>query len=125
MSKPAQPDELARLRGSAKKHPERYRNSVPKSDLPCGEPPETMTEEAQECWWEISVKVITGVLTFADTLMLEVASNLLTEYRTNPVEFPIGKYTHLIGTLGRFGMSPSDRTKIGVVKPEVDEDDFE
>ena len=57
--------------------------------------------------------------------MLEMASNLLSEYRESPVEFPIGKYSHLIGCLARFGMSPSDRTKLGVEEPNVDEDAFE
>ena len=84
-----------------------------------------MGDDAQACWFEISSKAIDGVLTFADTLMLEVASNLLAEYRSSPVEFQIGKYTHLIGVLARFGMSPSDRTKLGVEKPKDDEDDFE
>ena len=65
MAKHAQPDELAKLKGAAKKHPERYRNKVPKSDLLA------------------------------------------------------------IGCLARFGMSPSDRTKLGIDKPKDDEDDFE
>jgi hypothetical protein len=69
--------------------------------------------------------VIEGVLTYADTILLEMASNLLAEYRVNPGDFPIGKYPHLIGCLARLGMSPSDRTKPGIEKPKNDEDDFE
>jgi len=125
MSHHAQPIELARLKGEVKKRPGRYKNTVPKSDLPCGEPPKEMSKGAKACWFEISAKAIPGVLTFADTILLELASNLLTEYRGNPVEFQVGKYTHLIGVLARFGMSPSDRTKLGVEKPKDDEDDFE
>ena len=117
MARHAQPRELAELKGAVSKDPQRYRNSVPKSELPVGEPPEHMSDGAKECWFEISAKSIPGVLTYADTLLLEVVSNLLHEYRQDPVEFAVGKYTHLIGTLARFGMSPSDRTKLGVDKP--------
>lgn len=126
MARLAQPNELAKLKGADKVNPGRYRATPPKSDLPCGDPPKGMDEDAKACWFEISAKAIPGVLTFADTIMLEIASNLLTEYRVNPVDFsPVGKYTQLIGLLARFGMSPSDRNKLGVEKPKDDKDDFE
>lgn len=125
MARHTQPRELAILKGASKKHPDRYRNEVPKSELPCGDAPDEMTDAAKVCWIEIQTKSIPGVLTYADTLMLEVAANLLAEYRANPVEFPIGKYTHMVGVLARFGMSSSDRTKLGVEKPKDDDDDFE
>lgn len=67
---------------------------------------------------------IPGVLTGADRFMMEIASDLLAEYRVNPKEFPVGKYGHMISCLARFGMSPSDRTKLGVAKTD-DDDDFE
>ena len=118
MARIAQPIELARLKGADKRNPKRYRNIVPKSDLPCGEPPEEMSDGAQECWHELSAKTIQGVLTYADTIILEIASNLLAEYRANPTDFQIGKYLHLIGLLARLGMSPTDRTHLGVVKPK-------
>ena len=125
MARIAQPHELAVLKGANKKNPGRYGNLPPKSELPLGDAPSHMTKEAQKCWLELSSKAVEGVLTYADTIMLEVASNLLDEYRQNPVEFQIGKYTHLVGILARFGMSPSDRTKLGVEPPKDDEDDFE
>jgi hypothetical protein len=125
MARPAQPREVIALKGQDKKRPGRYRNKVPKSDLPCGEPPPDMGIEAQDCWYEISAKAIKGVLTYADTVMLKIASNLLAEYNRDPDEFPIGKYTHLIGVLARFGMSPSDRTKLSIDKPKDNRDDFE
>ena len=125
MSNHSQPNEIARLKGETKRRPGRYKNNVPKSRLPCGNPPKTMSDEAQSCWFELSAKAVEGVLTYADTIMLELASNLLAEYRESPVEFPIGKYTHLIGVLARFGMSPSDRTKLDISQPRNVEDDFE
>jgi len=75
------------------------------------------------------------VLTFADTIMLELASDLLAEYRlvrsmslAERAEFKIRfsstDKTILIGLLARFGMSPSDRTKLDIAPPKDDEDDF-
>ena len=109
----SQPDEIAKLKGADKKHPERYRNSIPKSKLPLGEPPKHLTDEAVETWWEISFYAIPGVLTGADRLMLETLANHLAEYRKAPNDYPVSKTNQLINTLGRFGMSPSDRTKLG------------
>ena len=125
MARLAQPNELAKLKGADRVNPGRYRAKPPKSKLPCGNPPKNMDNEAKACWFEISTKAIPGVLTYADTVLLEMASNLLAEYRDDVVGFPIGKYPHLIGCLARFGMSPSDRTKLGVDKPKDDDDDFE
>ena len=125
MARHARPIELAILKGETKRRPGRYSKIVPKSDLPCGDPHEGMSKEAQACWFEISSKTIPGTLTFADSIMLEIAANLLAEYKQAPNDFMIGKYTHLIGILARLGMSPADRTKIGIEKPQVIEDDFE
>jgi hypothetical protein len=135
MGRHSQPDEIAKLKGADKHNPQRYRNIVPKSGWPLGEPPAEMSDEAQACWFEISAKAIPGVLTFSDTILLEMASDLLAEYRlVRAVPFedrPKGMRFHstdktiLIGLLARFGMSPSDRTKLGIEKPKDDGDDFE
>jgi phage terminase small subunit len=111
-----QPVEIALLKGADKKHPERYRNEVPKSKLPLGGAPEHLTPAAADCWFEISSYAIPGVMTGADRVTLEMLANLLAEYREGPREFPSTKLGQLIGLLGRFGMSPSDRTKLGVAK---------
>jgi hypothetical protein len=138
-----QPDEIAKLNGAHKLNPQRYRKTIPKSDKPCGNPPEDMSEEAQACWFEISAKAIPGVLTYADTIMLELASDLLAEYRQVrkirndafllPAEmveeralalkivFTSTNKTILIGLLARFGMSPSDRNSLGIAEKKVDD----
>ena len=124
MAKHAQPLELAKLKGADKVHPERYRKEVPKSELPIGDYPAVRSLDPEDCWKEIAAQSIPGVLTGADRIVLEVASNLLAEYRADPTKFVAAKYTHLISCLARFGMSPSDRTKLGVGKKD-DDDDFE
>jgi hypothetical protein len=107
------PVEIAKIKGMQSLHPERYLDSIPKSDLPLGLPPKRLTDEAQECWWEISFYAIPGIMTGADRLLLETLSNHLAEYRKDPNKYPVNKVQQMITTLGRFGMSPSDRTKLG------------
>ena len=124
MGRYAQPLEVAQLKGADKVHPERYRNETPKSERPIGDYPAVRSLDPADCWKDISDQCIPGVLTGADRIMLELAANLLSEYRTDPVKFPAAKYTHLTNCLARFGMSPSDRTKLGVGKKD-DDDDFE
>ena len=136
MARPSLPREIQELKGAHLHDPQRYKNKVPKSKLPCGLPPEAMCEEAKACWFEISTKAVEGVLTFADTIMLELASDLLAEYRfvrsiplaervADKIRFPSTDKTILIGLLARFGMSPSDRTKLDIAPPKDDADDFE
>lgn len=120
MARHAQPREVAELKGAHKKDPQRYRGETPKANLPLGEAPDHMNGKAQSCWFELSTYALPGVLTGADRVMLEMASNLLAEYRVDPTEFSVGKYTHLIGLLARFGMSPADRQKLSVDKPKED-----
>ncbi len=117
MARHAQARNVVELKGADKKNPQRYRGIVPESDLPLGLPPEHMSEEAQECWWEISHYSIPGVMTGADRLALEALSNYLAEYRDNPQEFAVGKMGHMIGLCARFGMSPADRNKLAIDKP--------
>ena len=115
-----QPIEKAQLTGADRRHPERHRNEVPKSDAPLGDAPDHMREEAKQCWFELAALAIPGVLTGADRIMMEAAANHLADYRKNPSEYPTTRLNQFILILARFGMSPSDRTKLGVSKDKDD-----
>ena len=120
------PLELARLSGATKKDPQRYRNKVPKSKFPLGEPPGGMIDGAAEAWCEISAACAAGVLTRADRIILEITANLLAEYRSDPPGFAVGKLRHLVSCFARLGMSPSDRTCLGVAEePSGEYDAYE
>ena len=121
MSLHKQPRELAELKGATRVNPERYRAEVPKSGLPLGAYPIDRSTEPEECWFEISSMCIPGVLTGADRIMMEIASDLLGEYREDHQKFASAKLGNMISCLARFGMSPSDRQSLGVVK---DKDEF-
>lgn len=118
MARHAQPVELAKLKGADKVHPERYRGEVPKSGLSLGIAPAHLSEDAKAIWFELEAYALPGVLTGADRFVLEVTCTLFAEYRRSPDDFAVGKYAPLIGNLARLGLSPSDRQKLGVAKPE-------
>lgn len=120
MARHSQPREVAALKGADKNHPERYKKEPPKAAQSLGTAPAHLSPEAQAAWFEIEAYAPVGVLAGADRLMLEVVANLLAEYRKDPVEFAVGKYTHLIGVLARLGMSPADRQKLGTEKAKED-----
>jgi len=118
MAKHTQPRELAELKGATQVNPERYRDEIPKSKLPIGEYPSERSSEPRDCWFEISSMCIPGVLTGADRIMMEVAADLLGEYREDHKKFASAKRGQLVSCLARFGMSPSDRNNLGVVKDD-------
>lgn len=111
MARHAQPRELAELKGAVKHDPQRYKGEAIKSEQPLGTAPEHLSEHAKAVWFEIEAHSLPGVLTGADRFVMEIASTLLAEYRIDPAEFAVGKYTHLVGILARLGLSPSDRQK--------------
>lgn len=131
MARHSQSREVADLKGATRKHPERYRKQPPAVDMPLGNAPDHLDKAgekvwtAKETWFELESYAPRGVLTGADRIAVEIASNLLVEYRRAPSEFPVGKYTHLIGCLARLGMTPADRQKLGVEKPQDQGNEFD
>lgn len=117
MARHSQPREIAELKGATRVHPERYRREIPAVEQPLGEAPEQLSAQAKSVWFELSGLAPIGVLKGADRIAMEVLSNLLVEYRSEPTEFAVGKYTHLVGLLARLGMTPADRQKLGTEKP--------
>jgi len=118
MGKHKDPPEIAYLKGAQKKNPGRYKAEVPKSGAPIGKFPNDASTDPAECWDEIASYCIAGVLTGADRIMLEMASNLLAEYRLGPLMFQAARQNLLVSLLARFGMSPSDRNSLGITPPE-------
>jgi len=116
MARHKQPREAAELKGALKVHPERYRDEIPKSTLPLGEYPAERSTDPADCWFEISSMCIPGVLTGSDRIMMELASDLLAEYREDHKKFPAAKVGHMVSCLARFGMSPTDRNALGLEK---------
>lgn len=128
MARNKQPLELAKLKGAHKKDPQRYRKVVPKHDKDIGAPPAHMKKkgykfpEAIKIWQELVGQALPGVLTASDRVIMEMASNLLSEYRRDPSAFTSPRYQTLLSCLSRLGLTPSDRQRLGVNKPEGNEE---
>jgi hypothetical protein len=122
------PRAVAELKGLTKKNPQRYADKELKSELPLGEPPEYMTKGVRDTWYELQHYSIPGVLTGAERFNIELAANLLAEFRKAPADFTGTKYSALEKLLGRLGYNPIDRMRLGVqgkpAKPEKIDDDF-
>ena len=123
MARHKQPDVVAKFKGADKKTPA-LPAGAGKGRGEVGEAPIHLQGPARLAWKELCAQSIKGVLTGSDRIILEVTANLLAEYRANPTEFAVGKYTHLIGNLARLGLTPSDRQKFGLEKPK-EKDEFE
>lgn len=117
MARPRTPTNVLDARGSFKKHPERKRQDAETSG-PLGAAPAHITDAVLEAWREIAGSAPRDVLTGSDRISLEVAANLLAQFRKDPVEFPAAKLVRLEALLGKFGMTPADRAKVGGKKQE-------
>ena len=115
-----QPREVAKLKGMDKRQPRRHGDVVPKSSRPLGDPPEYLDADAKDCWFELSALAIPGVMTGADRILLEITAVHLADYRKGPSEYPTSRLGQFILCLARFGMSTSDRTKLGIDKSKED-----
>ena len=118
--------EMAALKGADRKDPGRFvaRKKSPKNPLPLGAAPKHLTPEAAAAWFELSSYAIPGTITASDRVMLESASNLLAEYRLNPVEFSAARLGRLFQALSSFGMTPIDRQKLGPVGKDPEANPF-
>ncbi|PKF72682.1 terminase [Pseudomonas fluvialis] len=112
MSRPRTPTNVLDARGAFKKDPQRARTDAQTAG-PLGKAPSHITGEVLKAWKEIEKSAPLQVLTESDRLALELAANLLAQFRLDPVEFPAAKLVRLEALLGKFGMTPADRAKVG------------
>lgn len=112
MARPRTPTNVLDARGAFRKHPERKREDA-KSAGPLSAAPRHLTPDVLKAWKELAKFAPLEVLTDSDRLALEIAANLLAQFRTDPVEFPATKLVRLEALLGKFGMTPADRAKVG------------
>lgn len=112
------PSALKALRGTDKKNPQRMNNNEPVPVRGIGPAHSSLTEYENEIWDEIVGISYAGVLGEADRIALEMMCRLVAEMRLDFVEMTAAKITQLSQLIGRFGMTPSDRTKIVIPKGE-------
>jgi hypothetical protein len=119
MSRPRTPTKLLELKGSFKKNPGRARSDEPVVTESLGSVPGELSDAEIMAWNEIVAYSPMGVLTQADTIEVELAARLLAKIRADFENVNITGLRHLHTVLGKFGMNPSDRSKLGVEKEPV------
>lgn len=117
MARPRTPTNVLDARGAFKKHPERKRQDA-ETTGPLGNPPAHFGGDLLHAWNEITRSSPPDVLTNSDRISVELASHLLSQFRADPLEFPAAKLVRLEALLGKFGMTPADRAKVGGKKQE-------
>jgi phage terminase small subunit len=120
MARPRTPTKVLQLRGADKKNPKRFkdRQNEPEPAAGIGEASQHLSEAEQKIWDELVGLVPAGVLGNSDRIALERVSVLLYQARYEREEWTSSKEKDLIQYLSRFGMTPSDRSKISVPKPK-------
>lgn len=116
MARPRTPTNVLNARGAFRKHPERKR-SDPEPSAPLSAPPDHLNDTARECWAEIAEAAPVDVLTESDRIAIEIAAQLLAHFRQDPAEFPSTKLLRLEVLLGKFGMTPADRSRVSRLGP--------
>ena len=112
MARPRKPTNVLELTGAFKKDPQRRREDA-ESAGPLSDAPPHLGGAVLHAWNEIARYAPRDVLTDSDRISLEVAANLLAQFRADPAEFPAAKLVRLEALLGKFGMTPADRSKVG------------
>ncbi len=114
--RPRTPTNVLELRGAFKEHPKRAIERIfePLCTDPIGDPPAGFDEDQLRAWNDFVTLAPKGVLTAADRVAVETASKLLALERKNIATDAQGR--RLDNFLGKFAMTPSDRSKVSVPK---------
>lgn len=123
MARPRKPTNVLELTGAFKKDPQRRRRDAD----PAGEltaPPAHINGAVLNAWNDVVKFAPLEVLTESDRLSVELAANLLAQFRNDPIEFPAAKLARLEALLGKFGMTPADRSKVGGKKEKPKANSF-
>jgi hypothetical protein len=124
MPRHRKPLAVAELTGATRKHPERYRKQPPAVDAVFGAPPEHLTDSQRAVWHELEAYAPTGTWTGADRIAVELLSVLLDEFRTNYTGMRAAKFGLIVSCLGRLGLTPADRQKLGTEPTPAAENPF-
>ena len=123
MPRPRTATAILEARGAFKHDPQRKRVDPRPAGQLRETPPRHLTPEQQMAWQWIVDTAPKGVLYQSDEIMLMMASCLLAEYKCDPDGMTTSRIARLETQLGKFGLSPSDRARLGV-SPDDDDDEF-
>lgn len=107
------PTALHALSGSLDHDPKRFadRMGEPRETRPLGDPPSRLTPDQVAAWNEIANAAPRGVIGHADRIALEMMAVLLARFWQDGANMPAALVARLDGLLGRFAMTPADRSR--------------
>jgi len=114
---------VLKARGSHLRHPERARARAkePKYTGPLGAPPKEMRAGHRRLWSELADLVPAGVAEHSDRWTFEVLVCLMAKFRSGMALG--GEVSQLLSLLAKFGMTPSDRSRVSVAPPRAPKSD--
>jgi hypothetical protein len=125
------PTEIRELHGTHNRNKHRDNPNQPKAEGGIGPAPKHFTEQQVECWDYLVGCMFIGVMGKSDRPTMEMMSVLFHRFRYGEYDkeavIPAlngAELSRLDSLLGRYGMTPSDRSKI-VVPKEDDKNEFE
>jgi hypothetical protein len=116
MGRPRTPSNILDARGAFDKNPNRRRVDEPEPNGEIGDPPKRFSASERLAWRELVNTAASGVFCKSDRLAVEMAAVLLAMFREDPAGMPGAKLARLDSLMARFGMTPSDRSKVSAPK---------
>lgn len=123
MARPRTATSILDARGAFKVNPERKRDKEPQAAEFDPTPPEYFDAEHVKTWHEIVNMIPAGVLKSADTLQVEMLTNLVVDYRRDPDKFNTQRLGRMSNEMHKLGLNPSGRASLTVEKPKENEFD--
>ncbi|MEM7515436.1 MAG: hypothetical protein AAF368_00740 [Planctomycetota bacterium] len=117
MGRPRKPTASHELQGTRPGATNRDRSGEPTAD-PLGPPSETLDPLQLMCWHEIVGALPKGVALNSDRFTIEIAARLLAKYRAVDLNMKSADLALLRTTLASLGMTPADRSKVGVTSSD-------
>ena len=125
MPNPKKPTALRELHGTANRNKQRNSPSPPEIVKGIGPAPEYFNELESRTWDYLVSIMFAGVLAESDRPSFEMMAKLFYRFRHGSYEdgavvpaLAVGELARLDSLFSRYGMTPSDRTKIVVPKGE-------
>ncbi len=116
MPNPKKPMALRERDGTAHRNKQRNNDDAPEPSRGIGPPPNYLNPEQIQIWDEIVGTMYRGVLGEADRTSFELLVRLVYDMRNNFEDMNGAKLSQLNSVLSKFGMTPSDRTRIVIPK---------
>lgn len=127
MPRPRKSYDQAVLSGSVAVNKGRFadRKNAPATSGTIGSPPKHLDAETKRVWKELAKSIPLGVAGASDRLTVELAAQLLSQFRAAPATMQASRVSLLLTLMSRLGLDPQARTKLQVEPTTAEKADDE